>query len=60
MLDIENVIKYGQVVDHSCHKEAWRYVLHGKCVEGQSLKCVVEISDHRLNLVSIMVRGKLK
>lgn len=60
MLDVEHVIRYGQIVDHSRPDETWRYVMSGKCVEGRALKFILEVSDLHMSLISIMVRGNIR
>jgi hypothetical protein len=42
--DVQQVIRYGQIVDHTKPGEHWRYVIDGKTVEGLRLRVVVEIN----------------
>ena len=50
--DIQNVIRYGRIVEHSKPGTFWRYTLSGKAVDGDPLKCVVEING---NLIIVTV-----
>jgi hypothetical protein len=42
--DVQQVIRYGEIVDHSKPGDHWRYVIDGKTVEGLRLRLVVEIN----------------
>jgi Domain of unknown function (DUF4258) len=42
--DVQQVIRYGEIVDHSKPGDHWRYVVDGKTVEGLRLRVVVEIN----------------
>lgn len=53
ILDVEHVIKYGSVVDHSKPGELWRYTVRGTLVDGGGIDCVVEING-RLILVTLI------
>jgi hypothetical protein len=54
--DVEYVLKFGRIVDHSCPSDRWRYVLEGKTVEGKKLRIVVEI-DGMVDIVTAMKRS---
>ena len=53
ILDIQNVLLYGRVTEHSLPGEQWRYTVQGLSVEGIRLACVVEINGS-LTLVSVV------
>ena len=42
--DIQNMIRYGRVIDHSRPKEHWRYTVEGPILDRRKGKCVVEIN----------------
>jgi hypothetical protein len=42
--DVQQVIRYGVIVEHSKPKDLWRYAIDGKTVEGTRLRVVVEIN----------------
>ena len=42
--DIQNVIAYGRITEHKKPMNHWRYTIVGKAVDGESMKCVVEIN----------------
>jgi transcription elongation GreA/GreB family factor len=42
--DVQEVIRYGEIVDHSKPGDHWRYVIDGKTVEHTRLRVVVEIN----------------
>ena len=44
IFDIQNVIRYGRIVEHSKPIELWRYTILGKAVDGARMKVVVEIN----------------
>jgi len=44
MTDIANVIRYGQIIEHSKPGTLWRYTILGKAVDGDRMKCVCEIN----------------
>jgi Domain of unknown function (DUF4258) len=52
MNDIQNVIRYGRIIEHSKPMTYWRYTLLGKAVDGETMKCVVEING---NLIIVTV-----
>ncbi len=51
--DMENVIRYGRVMQHSRPKTLWRYVVEGPSVDSGPIGCVVEI-DGRLIIVTVV------
>lgn len=53
MTDIQNVLRYGRVVEHSRPAELWRYAIEGKSVDGTKAKVVVEI-DGSLVIVTVI------
>lgn len=54
MLDVEHVIKYGKVIEHSRPAELWRYKVVGTCVDKSSAACLVEI-EAALIIVTVIV-----
>ena len=53
MLDIQNCILLGRIIGHSKPGPNWRYEVAGKAVDGDSMKCVVEING-RLIVITVM------
>lgn len=53
MLDLEHLIRYGRVVEHSKPGRLWRYKVEGTSVEGERAACVVEIKGHRIVIVTV-------
>lgn len=53
MLDVQNVILRGRVVDHSMASFRWRHVMEGKTVDGCNLRVVVEVEGNLL-IVSVI------
>jgi energy-coupling factor transporter ATP-binding protein EcfA2 len=53
MNDVANVIRYGQIIEHSKPITYWRYTIFGKAVDGERMKCVVEI-DGNLIIVTVI------
>lgn len=51
--DIQNVIRYGRIVEHSKPIELWRYTILGKAVDGARTKVVAEI-DGKLIIVTVI------
>ena len=51
MQDVTHVLRYGTVVEHSHPHENWRYAVDGRAVDGDRVRCVVEI-DGELILVT--------
>jgi hypothetical protein len=50
--DIQYVIRYGRIIEHSKPMTHWRYTILGKAVDGDAMKCVVEING---NLIVVTV-----
>lgn len=59
--DVENIIRYGQVIEHSRPGPAtpWRYVVEGPNIERKKagVVCELELDGDLLLLVSVMERG---
>ena len=51
--DVQNVIRYGKVIEHSKPMTLWRYTISGASVDGKKMKCVVEI-DGNLIIVTVI------
>src|SRR5262245_7846309 len=51
--DVQNVIAYGRIIEHSKPGNHWRYTLRASAVDGDSMKCVVEI-DGNLIIVTVI------
>lgn len=45
MNDVAHVIRYGRIIEHSKPMDHWRYTILGKAVDGDSMKCVLELND---------------
>ncbi len=56
MMDIQHVIRYGRVTDHSQPHNLWRYVVDGSSVDEAPMRCVVEING-RLIIVTVVDRS---
>ncbi len=52
MLDVEHLIRYGRVTEHSHPGRLWRYKVEGRAVDGERIACVVEING---NLIIVTV-----
>jgi Domain of unknown function (DUF4258) len=50
--DAANCLRYGRIIEHSRPINYWRYTILGKAVDGERMKCVVEIDG---NLIIITV-----
>jgi hypothetical protein len=55
--DVQYILRYGLVVDHSRPMELWRYKVKGKTVDGIVAGCIVEINGH-LIIVTVTKGGK--
>jgi len=55
-LDLQHLIRYGRVAEHSQPAERWRYRVDGTTVEGVRAACVVEI-DGRLVIITVIALG---
>jgi hypothetical protein len=53
MNDVQNVIRYGRIIEHNRPIRLWRYTILGKAVDGEKTKCVVEI-DGKLIIVTVI------
>jgi len=53
--DLERLIKYGQIVEHSKPGELWRFVINGTTTDNVRAACVVELNG-RLIVVTVMRR----
>ena len=51
--DVANVIHYGRIMEHSKPIQHWRYTILGKAVDGERVKCVVEING-KLIIVTVI------
>lgn len=56
MTDVENIIRYGTVVEHSKPGMNWRYKIDGPTVEQKRGGVACEIDGELLVLVSVMLR----
>lgn len=43
MLDVQHIIRYGQIIEHSLPKGYWRYTIKGETLSGRTASCVVEV-----------------
>jgi hypothetical protein len=53
MTDIQHLVRYGRVTEHSRPRFKWRYKIEGTSVDGESLRCLVEINGH-LVIVTVL------
>jgi hypothetical protein len=53
MNDVQNVIRTGVIIEHSCPKVLWCYKIVGQAVDADPASCVVAI-DGRLIVVTVM------
>jgi hypothetical protein len=51
--DVAAVIRYGRIMEHSKPIQHWRYTILGKAVDGERVKCVVEING-KLIIVTVI------
>ena len=51
--DIQHIIRYGKIVDHSKPGDYWRFKIEGKTTDDVLLSCVIEIED-KLIIVTVM------
>ena len=58
ILDIRKVIRYGQIVEHSCPGRLWRYRIDGSAVDGKRIGCVVEIDGQLIIITVINLRRR--
>jgi len=56
--DVENMIRYGRVIEHSKPGDFWRYKLEGPNAERQTGGLAYEFHGELLVLVSVMMKGK--
>lgn len=56
-LDVNHIINYGKVVEHSCPVKLWRYTIEGLSVDGARACCVVEIDDNNLIVITVFKRN---
>ena len=54
MLDMQHVIRYGYVVEHSKPGQLWRYTVEGTSVDGEQVACVVEINGNLISIVTVI------
>lgn len=58
ILDIQNVIRYGNIVEHSKPDNLWRYKVAGKALTGRIASVLVETDIHSLIVVTVLGRRK--
>lgn len=51
--DVANCIKYGRIIEHSKPMTLWRYAVEGNSVDGERMKCIVEING-QLIIVTVI------
>ena len=54
VLDLEHIIRFGRVTEHSRPATRWRYRVDGRAVDGTPGTCVVEV-DGTLIVVTVFV-----
>jgi hypothetical protein len=55
--DLQHLIRYGRITDHSRPKDLWRYKIDGTSVDGAKTACLVEIDDN-LMIVTVISPSK--
>lgn len=58
MLDVEHLVRYGRVVEHSRPGNLWRYKIKGRTVEEKTASVVFEPEGDLLTVVTIMLSRK--
>ena len=53
ILDLEHLIRYGHVVEHSKPGQFWRYKVEGYSVDDERIACTVEING-KLIIVTVI------
>jgi len=53
LLDIQHIIRYGSIEEHSKPDRLWRYKIVGTSVERRKAACVVEVNG-RIIVVTVM------
>ena len=56
--DMENMIRFGRVVEHSKPGNLWRYTLEGPTAEQHTGRVVYELAGELLIFVSVIRKGK--
>lgn len=57
-LDIQHIIRYGKIVDHTMPSSLWRYKIQGRTLDRRTASCIVEMDAHSLILVTVISRKK--
>jgi hypothetical protein len=57
-LDVENIIRFGRIVEVTQPKEMWRYRIEGAAVDGRRAAVVVEIGDDLIVVTAFVLGGK--
>ena len=53
MLDVQNAIRYGDILSHRIEKNRYKYLIKGTAVDGRSLRCAVIVLGS-LILITVM------
>lgn len=56
LLDIQHVVRYGNIVEHSKPDHLWRYKITGKALDKRTASVLVEIDAHSLIVVTVLGR----
>jgi len=59
-LDIQYIIRYGLIVEHSRPKELWRYKIQGKALDARKASVLVEIDIHSVIIVTVLGGKKVR
>jgi hypothetical protein len=51
--DLDHLIRYGRITEHSRPMFLWRYKIEGRSADGCRMACVVEV-DGRLIIVTVI------
>lgn len=54
--DVQHIIRYGRVTEHSRGRHHWRYTVEGTSVDGDPAACSVEING-MLVVVTVFLRS---
>ena len=56
--DIQHLIRYGNITSHSKPMNLWRYTIDGNSVDGQKMRCVVEINGTLIFVSAFKLRSR--
>lgn len=56
--DVQHIIRYGSIVDHSMPLDLWRYELSGAALDKRKASVIVEIDITSLIIITVTGRKK--